>query len=169
MRGTGPRGLSPMNSTDILRPLINSTKQDLIKYANDNNLEWREDSTNKDEKYLRNKLRKTVMPKLHISRNKFLDINKKIESIYQDIDIRIASLLPQKNILLRANFVLLPYVVQKELIRAWLLRCGVQEISKDIVERVVNACNTLPHGKKIDIDGKLWLKSEKQNLLLVSK
>lgn len=169
VRGTGPRGLSPMSTKDILRPLINSRKEDLIKYAKEKNLIWREDSTNTDEKYLRNKLRKKVMPKLDKSRQELLGINKKAESLYQDIDIRLSGMLPKNNSLSRSRFVLLPYLVQKELMRAWLFQEGVQELSKDVIERCVNACNTLPYGKKIDVDGKYWLKSEKQNILLVSK
>lgn len=55
-RGTGWRGLSVLDS-DILRPLIDIEKPVLIDYALRQNIEWREDSTNHDPIYLRNRLR----------------------------------------------------------------------------------------------------------------
>jgi tRNA(Ile)-lysidine synthase len=170
IRGTGPRGLSPMNNQiDILRPLINRTKIELIDYANEFHLVWREDSTNTDEKYMRNYIRKNMMPKLESARENFLEINKTIEKLYHDIDMRIATMLPKQNILSRVWFVGLPYAVQKEIMRAWLLRCGVVEIDSLLIERLTIGVKTLPLGKRIDVNGQLWLMSEKQNVLITSK
>jgi tRNA(Ile)-lysidine synthetase-like protein len=169
IRGTGPRGLSPMNSLDILRPLIHRSKKELIDYARDHKLKWREDSTNTDTKYLRNYVRLQIMPELTSAREELLGINQKIEKIYHDIDYRLQILLPKQNILSRAWFVGLPYLVQKEIIRAWLLRSGVGELDSTLIERLTVAVKTLPVGKKTDVNGVLWLKSEKQNVLLTSK
>jgi tRNA(Ile)-lysidine synthetase-like protein len=55
-RGTGWRGLAALDS-DITRPLIDTEKATLIDYANKRKLAWREDSTNADSQYLRNRLR----------------------------------------------------------------------------------------------------------------
>ena len=170
IRGTGPRGLSPMNGqSDILRPLINRRKSELIKYANDNNLTWQEDSTNTDEKYLRNYVRTNIMPKLEPELETFLEINRHIEKLYYDIDSRISNLLPKQNILYRNTFLGYPYIVQKEIIRNWLIRCGVADIDSSLIERITVSVKTLPTGKKIDINGRLWLNSEKQNVLITSK
>ena len=61
-RGTGWRGLAVMASerTRIERPLLHKTKQELIAYALEYNLEWCEDSTNYSDKYLRNRLRRKI-------------------------------------------------------------------------------------------------------------
>lgn len=59
-RGTGWRGLAVLDSPDIWRPLLDTTKNELIAYAKSHRLEWREDATNKDTKYLRNKLRQKL-------------------------------------------------------------------------------------------------------------
>lgn len=56
-RGTGWRGLSVLDS-DIIRPLISETKREILDYAARNNIEWREDSTNEGDIYLRNRLRR---------------------------------------------------------------------------------------------------------------
>lgn len=55
-RGTGWRGLASMGS-QVVRPLIDIEKSRLISYAKANGIEWREDSTNQTDKYLRNRIR----------------------------------------------------------------------------------------------------------------
>jgi tRNA(Ile)-lysidine synthase len=65
IRGTGWRGLAPFAlNSDILRPLINTKKEDIRHYASAHALSWREDSTNTDERYLRNYVRQTFIPAL---------------------------------------------------------------------------------------------------------
>lgn len=59
-RGTGWRGLAVLDSVEIMRPLIRFTKQQLRDYAGRHNLEWREDSTNQSDAYLRNRLRQKI-------------------------------------------------------------------------------------------------------------
>lgn len=46
----------------LLRPLIIFTKEDIKKYALEYNLSWRDDSTNKENKYERNKIRNLIIP-----------------------------------------------------------------------------------------------------------
>lgn len=59
-RGTGWRGLAVLDS-DIVRPLLQSTKADLLTYAQHRGLTWREDSTNASDAYLRNRLRRALV------------------------------------------------------------------------------------------------------------
>jgi len=58
-RGTGWRGLAVLDS-DIIRPLLHTSKSQLHKYAKDNQLVWHEDSTNSSDDYLRNRIRKSA-------------------------------------------------------------------------------------------------------------
>lgn len=59
-RGTGWRGLAVLDS-DILRPLLQLSKKDLIEYAHKRNLAWREDATNASDAYLRNRIRRQMI------------------------------------------------------------------------------------------------------------
>ena len=59
-RGTGWRGLAVLDSPGIERPLLGIRKQELIAYANEHQLQWREDATNSDTRYLRNALRQRL-------------------------------------------------------------------------------------------------------------
>lgn len=58
-RGTGWRGLAVLDS-DIVRPLLRSTKAELLAYAERRGLDWHEDSTNASDVYLRNRLRRSL-------------------------------------------------------------------------------------------------------------
>ncbi len=65
-RGTGIRGLSgiPPKTGRIIRPLLFASREDIIEYARENGLSYREDSSNASEKYLRNKIRHKLLPML---------------------------------------------------------------------------------------------------------
>ena len=74
-RGTGIDGLSgiPSKYGNIVRPLLPFSREELAAFARDNNLRWREDSSNSDSKYLRNQIRKEIVPKLKELHPTFLD------------------------------------------------------------------------------------------------
>lgn len=55
-RGTGWRGLAVLDAA-IERPLVDTPKESLLQYAKDNEIMWREDSTNASDAYLRNRIR----------------------------------------------------------------------------------------------------------------
>lgn len=51
-------------SNFIYRPLLNTTRAELLAYARENNLEWCEDESNSDVKFARNKVRHVYLPQL---------------------------------------------------------------------------------------------------------
>ena len=63
-RGTGFNGLTgiPMLNDNIARPLLPFSREAIGIFAKQNNILWREDSSNSSRKYLRNKLRHQVVP-----------------------------------------------------------------------------------------------------------
>lgn len=65
-RGTGIKGLRgiPAKTETISRPLLKFSREEILNYADKNKLKWREDSSNAETKYLRNKIRHNVVPKL---------------------------------------------------------------------------------------------------------
>lgn len=66
LRGTGLRGLQgmPEKRGKILRPLMRFGRESILEYARRNKLEWREDISNREKKYLRNKIRHELVPML---------------------------------------------------------------------------------------------------------
>lgn len=65
-RGTGLDGLTgiPVQNDAIIRPLLPFSRLEIETFAKENNIKWREDSSNASDKYLRNKLRHDVIPVL---------------------------------------------------------------------------------------------------------
>ena len=63
-RTTGLRGFIgiPESKNKILRPLISFGKDEILSYAKNNRLDWSEDSSNSNEIYFRNKIRRNVIP-----------------------------------------------------------------------------------------------------------
>ena len=53
-----------MVSGFLLRPLLSTTKSDILEYARENQVEYREDSTNMDITYDRNHIRHNIIPVL---------------------------------------------------------------------------------------------------------
>lgn len=66
IRGTGLEGLTgiPQQHEKVLRPLLIFSREEIEKYAWENNVPWREDSSNISDKYMRNKIRHQVVPVL---------------------------------------------------------------------------------------------------------
>lgn len=65
-KGTGIRGLAGMQpkSGFIIRPLLEIYRQEIITYAKENNVSFREDSSNATDDYQRNLIRHQVVPSL---------------------------------------------------------------------------------------------------------
>jgi tRNA(Ile)-lysidine synthase len=66
LRGTGIAGLQgiPVKQGNIVRPLLFANKKMIRGYAEENKLQWREDSSNFTDKYLRNSIRHHLIPSL---------------------------------------------------------------------------------------------------------
>jgi len=65
-RGTGIRGMTgiPVRNGNVIRPLLFASRNDIASFARKKNISFREDSTNRETKYNRNKVRHDVIPSL---------------------------------------------------------------------------------------------------------
>jgi tRNA(Ile)-lysidine synthase len=74
-RGTGLEGLTgiPSQNDKIIRPLLPFSREKIEIFAKENNIFWREDSSNSSNKYLRNKIRLDLIPILKELNPSFLD------------------------------------------------------------------------------------------------
>ncbi len=119
----GIKEVSKVKDYIIIRPLLNMTKEDIIKYNKDNNIKYFLDNTNNDSAYTRNRIRAKLLPLLkeedpdiHLKFLKYSNTlqeyynyieniaNERITNIYKDNKIDITSFkneapLIQKNII----------------------------------------------------------------------
>ncbi len=74
-RGTGLDGLVgiPEQNDKIIRPLLPFSREEIQEYAAQNHIQWREDSSNASDKYLRNKIRHHIVPLLKELNPHFLE------------------------------------------------------------------------------------------------
>ncbi|GFD91632.1 tRNA(Ile)-lysidine synthase [Alteromonas sp. KUL156] len=97
-RGTGLEGLTgiPSINKNIIRPLLIFSREEIITFAKKNNIEWREDESNSETKYLRNKIRHQIVPTLKELNDSVLkNFNKTIDHLkesQQIIDDKIADI-----------------------------------------------------------------------------
>lgn len=82
LRGTGLEGLSGINSDShsVIRPLLKFSRKEIASYAQENNIPWREDSSNASTKYLRNKIRHEIVPSFEALNPQFLETFLKTQS-----------------------------------------------------------------------------------------
>ena len=66
LRGSGLKGLSGMDyqQGNIIRPLLDCSRADILAYLKENKLDYREDKTNQDTTLTRNKIRHELIPYL---------------------------------------------------------------------------------------------------------
>ena len=79
----GLTGIKPLNDL-IVRPLLIFSKNQILNYAINNKISWREDSTNIQKDYLRNQLRNEVIPVLKKIHPNFLEQSKKTMDFLKD-------------------------------------------------------------------------------------
>lgn len=73
LRGTGLKGLTGIHRQmgKVVRPLMFASRKELLEYAVAHHIPFREDSTNRSTKYLRNKIRLGLIPMIREINPKF--------------------------------------------------------------------------------------------------
>jgi tRNA(Ile)-lysidine synthase len=96
IKGAGIVGLSGMKELrnhQYYRPLLNISKEDILIYSKENQIQFREDETNKETIYQRNKIRNQILPLI-----------EEINPSYQDALIQVGDISAQTLGLLHDNF-----------------------------------------------------------------
>lgn len=168
MRGTNRKGLSSLQSSqDIMRPLLKITKKEILDYATANKITWHEDSTNTDESYLRNYVRRQIVPKLSIKqKTQLLNHIDKVGQLNKDIDEIITQQLNGQTKIDRHWFVMLNHLVARDVMATWLKEQGVKDLDKKRLELLVKAAKTYQSGKITDVDKMYIMEVNTDNLAL---
>lgn len=176
LRGTGHRGLHSLkNRAELLRPILHLKKVDILDYAKEHNLEWREDSTNQDTQYLRNKIRIDIIPKAENTwREQMFGHIEKASAVGAKLDREIYELLGHSmrsgQLRLSRNwFVKLPHAVAGEVIVSILRKLKVVDIDRHLVERLTLQIKTAKPGKKLDIDKSHYILMTKRSARVMNR
>lgn len=144
IRGTGITGLHGIlpKKDKIIRPLLCFYRSEIEKFITENNISFRNDSSNDEDHYLRNRLRHHILPELQQMKpgakeaiNQTIFYLRKVEVIYKDIiekEIYKISINKNDYIVINKNDLLLfssPEILLGEL----LVQYGfTKQISKEI-------------------------------------
>jgi tRNA(Ile)-lysidine synthase len=163
LRGTGRKGLSSLRSTnDMVRPLLHLTKQALLDYATTHHITWHEDSTNQDQRYLRNYVRHTLLPGLgEPAKAQLLQHIANVRELNDELDHLLMNALHTQaapDTLDRHWFIMLPHAVACEVMAAWLRNNQIRSFDKKLINQLVIAAKVALPGKSKDITGRFVLR-----------
>ncbi|MEM6813384.1 MAG: tRNA lysidine(34) synthetase TilS [Bacteroidota bacterium] len=114
-RGTGVKGLAgiPVENEQIIRPLLFATKKELLFFAQEKGLLWREDASNAKTDYHRNKVRLKVIPTLQ-------EINPSLEGTFKNTHERLNLLADFLHQQTQKTLELYFNQIEKELNLSWI-------------------------------------------------
>ncbi len=134
VRGTGWRGLAPMNQPRVLRPLLDIAKAELVSYVIEHGLAWREDQTNDSPRYLRNRLRALLASRSPADKAKLTRLYERQKHLRRQIERELEHYCARhitrdkqgQLVLRRYDLIMLPADVAIEILRrltkGWLTR-----------------------------------------------
>ncbi len=134
-RGTGLDGLTgiPSQNGNIIRPMLPFSRKEIENYISENNLKWREDSSNASDKYLRNKIRHHVVPVFKEINESFLQsfqntlehLNQEQSLINDAVQMVYEKVVLEENHQLKIDIsTLLQYKNYKAYLYQWLYKYG---------------------------------------------
>lgn len=147
IRGSGSSGLggmSPLSLRDngllVARPLLGVWREEIDAYIAAHALPFREDGSNTDPRYTRNRIRHSALPALAAALGRdFRRALWRTAELLRAEDEHLASAAELQNIpaqLDTAALRLLPLALQRRLIHAWLRERSVRDVGFDEVEAV---------------------------------
>jgi len=185
LRGTGIRGLSGIHprlvfegKDEVVRPLLNFRRTDLEAFLRDRGQRWREDSSNRDLAFLRNRLRHRLLPLLkedfglaavenladlaEIARAEEEHWELAHPEIRRDRDCQETV----ERLLALTSFSRLPLAAQRRSIRGWL-KTNVHDlnVSFRLIEEVRDLAGG-PSGRQLELPGGHFVRRTQQGLCL---
>ncbi len=177
LRGTGPDGLGgiPERSPDgrVVRPLLRVTREEVVSFARERGLSWREDRSNADLQHARNRLRKRWLPGLQDDFNPRLlraiaDLAEAQRRDSEWIDGLVESAASSRFSeagrelrIERKDWDSLPEALARRVVRLALRRCGAgRDVSRTHLERALRFLKTARTGTQLELPGGLRLVCE---------
>lgn len=180
IRGSGLKGLSAIlpQRDFFIRPLLLISRSEITQYLKDNNLKFRTDKSNYDNKYLRNDIRNKLMPSLkNYNENIIETISRSTEQLlmdYQYIERSVQKVF-DKTVLKKNNSYIIPKeewlkvddALKPHLIYLCLSQIGgTKNITNKHINSIVNISNNniggktlpLPHSLRFEFkSGKIYI------------
>lgn len=156
LRGTGLQGLSGIAPVrgNVIRPMLSVTREQVLAFLEEYHLRFREDSSNREDLFLRNRLRHHVMPLLKKENPSLSEnISAMTASLQEDAALLETMAAEQETTQIHA-LRRLPSAIRSRVLERLLKKWGVPEPERrhiGLVEELVfsekpSACACLPGG-----------------------
>lgn len=172
MRGTGTHGWAGIRprSGPFVRPLLTASRAEILRYAREHGIAFREDASNMDPDYLRNRIRHEVLPLLEELRagagramNRSTTLLRQLEAVAMPIvEAEAATFLPDAEGRVTIPFNAIEASASPDLLLNALLR--PRGFHPDVVEQVHNAMEErrtgalfLADGHRVNVDRNVLL------------
>lgn len=170
LRGSGLTGLAgmPEKRGAVIRPLIDCTRAEVEAYLASRNLEFREDASNADSKYLRNRVRHELLPVLKTFNRQIASNLRETAKIIRDDDQCLAEeaqrlyqglVSPQTAgvVLDRVKFNQQPKAYQKRVVREAIFQVqgDLRRVTAGHVQKIIELFADSRVEKKINLPGQL--------------
>ena len=153
-RGAGTDGLCGMEFSQILgslrlvRPLLECTHSELVEWLTKNNFAWREDESNIDKTFLRNRVRHSIIPLLEQELNP--SIRKNILRTMNILRAENEWMNEQLNTQSTTNP--LPLAAQRRVLRNWLFEQGISSVGFETIEQIILLQNKAQGTAFVELD-----------------
>ena len=153
IRGTGWRGLTPFYGDELVRPFIISKmwKRDVLKFAGEQKLCFRQDPTNYEADYLRNRVREKMAALDETTRADIIKLFEKQNELRNKIEKLVAELAKQtvvgKNFHKKEPFLTADEKVALEVLREICLMHGFSLTRKQLADFLSAIKTYAPHKK----------------------
>ncbi|MEE9369582.1 MAG: tRNA lysidine(34) synthetase TilS [Pontiella sp.] len=141
-RGAGPDGLCGMapfqnvGELRLIRPMLAIPQSEIYKWLDENGLSWREDASNADETFLRNRVRHTILPML----------GNELNPNIRETILRTMNILREENAWMNSlvaettleSMATLPLAARRRVLRNWLFKQGADGVDYDAVEKILS-------------------------------
>ncbi len=182
LRGAGASGLAgiPVKRGKIIRPLLSTTRDEILNYLRQNKIAYRIDKTNLQVDFLRNRIRNRLLPQLTREYNpKFIEALVKAAEILSAQEeylrkktVKLAEKLitaegRQTVALKLTKFSTLPEILQRSLVRlAWeRLSNEVYPLEFDPVERVLDFVRQSKTGQRVNLRKHYWVERTQDKII----
>ena len=174
IKGTGVRGLCSIQEVrdNYYRPLLRITKEEILGFLNENNLEYKIDSSNEDIKYKRNLIRKKILPLFEEINPSFINnienLIRNANSTCQILDNELQKMSEAvifDECIFRDEYLKFPQAQRYEFLNNFIgdnLKCRNYKNIKKIDDFILNNTNS-----QISINKVLFLKIKKNKIFYV--
>lgn len=151
IRGTGWRGLTPFYGDELVRPFIISKmwKRDVLKFAGKQNICFRQDPTNYEADYLRNRVREKMTKLDDAARANIIELFEKQNELRRKIEKLVTELAKQtvvgKNFHKKELFLTADEKVALEVLREICLMHGYSLTRKQLADFLAAIKTYAPH------------------------